>query len=118
MLEHFRRDFASILLWFVGVPVDDEDDTDVLTTVPGGSGVAVGGGIGVGGAVGTVVEMGTTVLVAANASTVMQQILAAVVLDDKEHTRNQMTLMVVMLHEEADLTLRITMPELIGISCD
>ena len=48
----------------------------------------------------------------------MPQILAAVVLDNKEHTRNQMTLMVVMLHEEADLTLRINMPELIGMSCD
>jgi len=29
-----------------------------------------------------------------------------------------MTLMVVMLHEEADLTLRINMPEIIGMSCD
>jgi len=33
MHEHFRRDFASILLWFVGVPVDDEDDTDGLTGI-------------------------------------------------------------------------------------
>src|SRR6266508_819299 len=43
----------------------------MLTTVPGGSGVAVGGGIGVGVAVGAVAGLGTTVLVAANASTVM-----------------------------------------------
>jgi hypothetical protein len=40
----------------------------------------------------------------------MQQILAAVVLDNKEHTRNQMTLMVVMLHEEANPTLRVNRP--------
>jgi len=33
MHDHFRRDFASILLWFVGVPVDDEDNTAVLTGV-------------------------------------------------------------------------------------
>jgi len=33
MHDHFRRDFASILLWFVGVPVDDEDNTAILTGV-------------------------------------------------------------------------------------
>jgi hypothetical protein len=33
MHHHFRRDFASILLWFVGVPGDDEDDTDVFSGV-------------------------------------------------------------------------------------